>query len=242
MTCITGFIAAVPTVNRDAFIRHAELAAQAFRDHGLSAAMEGWGEDVPAGEVTSFAKSVLAKPDESIIFSFYRWPDRITQEQGFQAAMSDPRVDPVKNPMPFDGKRVVWGNFEPLLELGAQQPGGFFDGYVIAIPRDARAAFDAFARQCDPIFMEHGAVWCVETWETDVPEGQITDFRRAVAAKPDEAIVFSWVQWPDRSARDAGNARIMADPRFAAFDCPFDMQRMIYGGFTPVVQAPLSGE
>lgn len=241
MTCITGFIAAVPTANRDAFIRHAELAAEAFLDHGLAEGMEGWGEDVPAGEITSFPKSVLATPDESIVFSFYRWPDAAAQDRGFQAAMSDPRVDPVQNPMPFDAKRVVWGHFEPVLELGAPRPGGFFDGFVIPVPRAARADFEAFARACDPVFMEHGAAWVAECWEVEVPEGKLTDFRRAVAAKPDEAVVFSWVQWPDRAARDAGNARIYTDPRLAALDCPFDMTRMMYGGFAPVVQAPRPG-
>jgi uncharacterized protein YbaA (DUF1428 family) len=56
---------------------------------------------------------------------------------------------------------------------------------------------------------------------------KLTDFRRAVATRPDEAIVFSWVKWPDRTTRDAANARIMEDPRFGARDCPFDMSRMI---------------
>ena len=237
MTCITGFIAAVPTANRDAFITHADLAASAFLDHGLSAAMEGWGEDVPVGEAHSFPKAVLAEAGESVIFSFYRWPDRDAQERGFQAAMDDPRVDPARNPMPFDGRRVIWGHFEPLLELGAPRPGGFFDGFVIPVPRAARDDFAAYARACDPVFLEHGASWVAECWELDIPDGKITDFRRAVAARPDEAVVFAWVQWPDRNARDEGNAGIYTDPRLSGQSCPFDMTRMIWGGFTPVVQA-----
>lgn len=236
MTCITGFVAAVPTANRAPFIRHAELAAAAFLDHGLAAAMEGWGEDVPSGEGNSFPKSVLAEEDESVVFSFYRWPDRGAQERGFRAAMADPRVDPVQNPMPFDGRRMVWGQFEPVLELGAPRPGGFFDGFVIPVPRAAREDFAAYARACDPVFMEHGATWVAECWEVEVPDGKHTDFRRAVAATPDEAVVFSWVQWPDRAARDEGNAGIYTDPRLAALGCPFDMIRMIWGGFAPVVQ------
>ncbi|GAA0309592.1 DUF1428 domain-containing protein [Rhodovulum strictum] len=236
MTCITSFIAAVPTANRDAFIRHAALAAEAFHDHGLASALEGWGEDMQAGDGPSFHGSVLATADETVVFSFYRWPDTATQDAAMRTAMADPRIDPATNPMPFDGKRVIWGHFEPVLELGAPQPGGFFDGFVIPVPRTARAEFEAFGRFCDPIFMEHGAVWIAECWETHVPDGKLTDFRRAVAARPDEAIVFSWVQWPDRAARDAGNARIYADPRFDARTCPFDMTRMIVGGFVPVVQ------
>lgn len=241
MTCTTGFIAAVPTANRDAFTHHAALAAEAFGDYGLASAVECWGEDVPPGKVTSFPQSVLARPEESVIFSWYRWPSKAVQETAMQTAMADPRVDPVKNPMPFDGKRVIWGNFEPVLELGAPREGGFFDGFVAPVPKTARQAFHDFAAFCDPIFMEHGAVWIVENWELEVPDGTLTDFRRAVAAKPDEAILFSWVQWPDRATRDAGNERIFTDPRFNTMDCPFDMTRMIYGGFVPVVQSPVPG-
>jgi len=236
MTCITGFIGAVPSANRDAFIRHAHLAAEGFREAGMTGAVESWGEDVPHGKLTSFPMSVQAKPDETVIFSWYRWPSKAAQDDGMSRAMTDPRLDPEKNPMPFDGQRVIFGSFEPLVEIGAPRTGGFFDGFVIPVPKSKREAFRAFAAKCDPIFAEHGAVWIMETWELDVPDGRITDFRRAVAATPDEAIVFSWVQWPDRAARDAGNARIMEDPRFDGQDCPFDMSRMIFGGFAPVVQ------
>ncbi|MFN7025226.1 MAG: DUF1428 domain-containing protein [Pseudorhizobium sp.] len=239
MTCITGFIGAVPTDNHDAFIRHAELSANGFKDHGLESAVECWGDDVPEGELTSLRRAVLAEPEETIIFSWYRWPSKEAQDDGLRAAMADPRLSPDQNPMPFDGKRVIWGSFAPLLELGSPQPGGYFDGFVIPVPHAARDEFKRFATLCDPFFTEHGAVWVMETWELEVPDGDLTDFRRAVAAKPDEAIVFSWVQWPNRTTRDAASARIMDDPRFAAQECPFDMTRMIYGGFVPVVHMPL---
>lgn len=238
MTCITGFIGAVPSVNRDAFIRHAEYSAAGFHDHGLASAVECWGDDVPEGDVTSFRKAVLARPDEAVIFSWYRWPSKAVQDEGMRAAMADPRLGPEQNPMPFDGQRVVWGSFAPLLEQGGPQPGGYFDGFVLPVPRAAKADFERTATAGALIFIEHGAVWVMETWELDVPDGKLTDFRRAVAARPDEAIVFSWVQWPDRAARDAGNVRIMDDPRFSAQDAPFDMSRMIYGGFVPVVHTP----
>ena len=237
MNCITGFVGAVPTAHREAFIRHTEIAAAAFHDHGLSSAVECWGDDVPEGKLTSFRKAVLAEPDETVIFSWYRWPSKTAEEAGMRAAMADPRLSPEQNPMPFDGKRVIWGSFAPMLELGGERPGGYVDGFVIPIPKAARGEFEAFAHFCDPIFMEHGAIWIMEAWESDVPDGKLTDFRRAVAAQPDEAIVFSWVQWPDRTARDAGNARVMADPRFSTMICPFDMTRMIVGGFVPVCQS-----
>lgn len=236
MTCITGFVGAVPTANRDAFVRHTELSATAFRDHGLSSAVECWGDDVPDGKLTSFPKAVLAEENETVIFSWFQWPSHQALEVGMRNAMEDPRLGPEQNPMPFDGKRVIWGNFAPLLELGAAQKGGYFDGFVIPIPKALRKEFEEFATLCDPIFMEHGAVWVMEAWELDVPDGTLTDFRRAVDAKPDEAIVFSWVQWPDRATRDAGNARAMEDPRLTGKACPFDMSRIIYGGFAPVLQ------
>lgn len=238
MTSITGFIGAVPTANRDAFIRHTEYTAAGFHDHGLASAVECWGDDVPEGEVTSFRKAVLAEPDETVIFSWYRWPSKAAEDRGMQAAMADPRLGPEQSPMPFDGKRVIFGSFAPMVELGGPQPGGYFDGFVIPVPRAKREDFARSAAFCDPFFIEHGAHWVMEAWEIDVPQGKLTDFRRAVAALPEDAIVFSWVQWPDRATRDAASARIMEDARFTVHDAPFDMARMIHGGFVPVLQSP----
>lgn len=237
MTCIQGFICAVPTANRAAFIAHARKAAAAFRDHGCLSAVECWGDDVPAGEVTSFPLAVKAAPEETVVFSWYVWPSKAAHDAVMKAPPTDPRLNPATNPMPFDGKRVIFGAFEPVLELGSPRPGGYIDGFVVPVKRDRRETFAAFARACDPIFMEHGATWIIESWGVDVPEGKLTDFRRAVQAEPDEEVVFSLVQWPDRAARDAGNAKIMNDPRLAEKEMPFDGKRLIFGGFTPVVEA-----
>lgn len=236
MTCIQGFICAVPTANRAAFIEHADKAARAFRDLGCLSATECWGDDVPRGGATSFPLAVQAGADETVVFSWYIWPSKSAHDAVMQGPMTDPRLNPETNPMPFDGKRVVFGAFEPVLELGCPRPGGYIDGFVIAVKRDHREAFIAFARACDPIFVEHGANWIMEAWGTDIPEGKLTDFRRAVQAEPDEEIVFSWVQWPDRAARDEGNQKIMNDPRMADKPMPFDGARLIFGGFVPVVE------
>ncbi|MCC5987369.1 MAG: DUF1428 domain-containing protein [Pararhodobacter sp.] len=236
MTCIQGFICAVPTANRADFIEHAARAAHGFRDHGLVAAVECWGDDVPGGEVTSFPLAVQAGPDETVVFSWYVWPSKTAHDAGMLAAIADPRLGPETNPMPFDGKRVIFGAFEPVLELGEPRKGGYVDGFVVAVPRDKREVFTQFARDCDPVFIEHGASWIIEAWGIDVPEGKLTDFRRAVQAGPDEEVVFSWVQWPDRAARDAGNEKIMNDPRLADKSMPFDGKRLIFGGFVPVVE------
>ena len=236
MICIQGFICAVPTANRAAFIDHARTAGEAFREQGLVAAAECWGDDVPAGKVTSFPMAVKAGPDETVVFSWYLWPSKEVHDKVMQGPMDDPRLSPQTNPMPFDGKRVIFGAFEPVLELGSLCRGGYVDGFVVPVKRDRRAAFTEFARECDPVFIEHGANWIMEAWGVDVPEGKTTDFRRAVKAEPDEDVVFSWVQWPDRAARDAGNQKIMNDPRMNDKEMPFDGKRLIFAGFEPVVE------
>jgi uncharacterized protein YbaA (DUF1428 family) len=112
----------------------------------------------------------------------------------------------------------------------------YIDGFVIAVPDTNREAFIAHAKRYDAIFLEYGAIRVVECWGDEVPEGKVTDFRRAVQAETGESIVFSWIEWPDKAARDAGMKKFMADPRMQeASECPFDGKRMIFGGFTPVV-------
>ena len=112
----------------------------------------------------------------------------------------------------------------------------YIDGFVIAVPVARREAFIAHASTFDAIIMEFGARRVMECWGDDVPDGKLTDFRRAVQAKDDEAVVFSWIEWPDKATRDAGMAKFMQDPRLAqGGDMPFDGKRMIFGGFAPVV-------
>lgn len=236
MTCIQGFVCAVPTANRAAFIDHAKIAVEVFRDNGCLSAVECWGDDVPDGKVTSFLLAVQAKADETVVFAWYVWPSKAAHDAGMEAAMSDPRLGPDDNPMPFDGTRMIYGTFTPLFEIGAPRPGGYIDCFVAAVPRERREEFRAFAAFCDPIFAEFGATWIMEAWEDRIPDGKITDLRRAVKAQPDEAVVFSWAQWPDKATRDVGSAKMMEDARFADLTMPFDGKRMIIGGFVPVVE------
>jgi uncharacterized protein YbaA (DUF1428 family) len=118
----------------------------------------------------------------------------------------------------------------------------YIDGFVIAIPKANKKAFTKHANTADQVFMELGATRILECWEDDVPDGKQTDFRRAVQATPDEAVAFSWVEWPDKATRDAAMAKMMdgslaGDPRMdpAKNPMPFDGKRMIFGGFMPVV-------
>lgn len=115
----------------------------------------------------------------------------------------------------------------------------YVDGFVIAVPNANRESFIKHANTFDALFLEFGATRVLECWGEDVPEGKLTDFRRAVQAKQDESVVFSWVEWPDKATRDTGMEKFMKDPRMeAASDCPFDGKRMIFGGFVPVVSLP----
>ena len=114
----------------------------------------------------------------------------------------------------------------------------YIDGFVIAVPKAGKDKFIAFAKEFDPVFMEYGAIRVVECWEDDVPDGKVTDFRRAVQAGGDEAVVFSWVEWPDKATRDASMQKMMEDPRMdpEKNPMPFDGKRMIYGSFAPVLE------
>ena len=108
----------------------------------------------------------------------------------------------------------------------------YIDGFVIAAPTANRQEVIDYAARFDPIFIEFGALRVVEAWGVDVPHGKLTDFYRAVDAKDDETVMFSWIEWPDKATRDAGMKAIMEDPRMnAANPMPFDGKRMIFGGF-----------
>jgi uncharacterized protein YbaA (DUF1428 family) len=112
----------------------------------------------------------------------------------------------------------------------------YIDGFVIPVLPGRRDDYLALARSASKIFLEHGAIQVVETMGDDVPHGKQTDFHRAVAAEEGETIVFSWIVWPSKEARNAGMAKVMADDRMKpSDDMPFGMKRMIFGGFDIVV-------
>jgi len=112
----------------------------------------------------------------------------------------------------------------------------YIDGFVIAAPTAKRQEIIDYAARFDPMFLELGALRVVEAWGDDVPAGKVTDFQRAVLAKDDETVMFSWIEWPDKATRDAGMKKMMEDPRMeAANPMPFDGKRMIFGGFENVL-------
>ena len=89
----------------------------------------------------------------------------------------------------------------------------YIDGFVVPVPADKKEAYRAMAAKAEPIFREYGATRLVECWGDDVPDGKVTDFKRAVKAEPGEIVVFSWIVWPSKAVRDEGNKTMMADPR-----------------------------
>ncbi|MDP3747917.1 MAG: DUF1428 family protein [Phenylobacterium sp.] len=108
----------------------------------------------------------------------------------------------------------------------------YVDGFVLAVPKANIEAYKEIARLAGEVWKEHGALSYVECIGDDVPMGELTSFPQAVQAKDDEIVVFSWITYASRQARDEINAKVMADPRLKGpADCPFDSKRMIFGGF-----------
>ena len=117
MTYIDGFVAAVPTANKQKFIDHAKKGDSVFVELGATKVLECWGDDVPEGTVTDFRRAVNAKDDETVVFSWIEWPDKVTRDKAMPKVMEDPRAQSDQNPMPFDGKRLIYGGFAPVVEV-----------------------------------------------------------------------------------------------------------------------------
>lgn len=116
MTFVDGFVAAVPTANKDKYIAHAEAAATVFKDHGATRVTECWGDDVPEGETTSFTMAVKRQTDETVVFSWVEWPSKQARDAGMETVFTDPRMQDDQNPMPFDGNRLIYGGFAMILD------------------------------------------------------------------------------------------------------------------------------
>ena len=117
MAYIDAFVAAVPTANREEYLKHARDAGAVFLENGAVKLVECWGDDVPDGEVTSFPMAVKCREGETVVVAWIHWPSREVRDSAMEKVMADPRMQPDGTPMPFDGKRMIFGGFEVMLEL-----------------------------------------------------------------------------------------------------------------------------
>lgn len=114
----------------------------------------------------------------------------------------------------------------------------YVEGFVVPVPHGKKDAYLEMARKAAAIFKEHGATRVVECWQDDVPKGKITDFQGAVKVTDGEAVVFAWIEYPSRAARDAASKKVMEDQRMQpGDDMPFDMKRIIFGGFEVILDS-----
>jgi uncharacterized protein YbaA (DUF1428 family) len=114
MNYIDGYVIPVPTEKREAYIALAKLAAEIFKEVGALRVVENWAEDVPPGKLTSFPMAVKCEPNEIVVFSWVEWPTKQVRDEGQKKFMTDKRLEPFD--MPFDGKRMIFGGFQTILE------------------------------------------------------------------------------------------------------------------------------
>jgi uncharacterized protein YbaA (DUF1428 family) len=116
MNYLDGFVAAVPLTNKEAFVKHATEAAAVFKEYGALQVVESWEENVPEGQLTSFPMAVKREAGEAVVFSWIQWPSKAARDSAWEKIMTDRRMNAEHNPMPFDGKRVIFGCFQIIME------------------------------------------------------------------------------------------------------------------------------
>jgi uncharacterized protein YbaA (DUF1428 family) len=209
MAYVAGLVAAVPAANKEAYRKHATNAASLFKEFGASRIVEAWGDDVPDGQVTDFKRAVRVRDDEVVVFHWLEYPTKQAADAAY-AMMSDPRMQEIFATMPFDGQRMIFGGFVPFVDEAGAGAMGYVDGFLVPVPTANKDAYREMAEKAAAVFKAHGATRIVEAWADDVPDGKLTDYRRAVKATGDEAVVYSWIEWPSKQGRDEGWKRVMA--------------------------------
>lgn len=112
---IDGLVIAVPSDKRAEFIAHSQHVDPIFIEYGALRVVENWADDVPHGHTTDFYRAVQATEDESVVFSWIEWPDKATRDAGFAKLRDDPRM--MDYPVPFDGRRMVFGGFSQVYTI-----------------------------------------------------------------------------------------------------------------------------
>jgi uncharacterized protein YbaA (DUF1428 family) len=235
MTYFEGFVVPVPTLNRESFRKHADQVAYITRELGVERQVEAWADDVEHGKVTDFYRAVDAKEDESVVFAWFEYPSKAARDAANEKFRSDPRMEDLGVDVPFDGKRMILGGFEAIVEEG-DGGGSYTDGFVVPVPQAKRDAYRELASKMAKVFRQHGATRVIEAFGDDVSKGEVTDFYRAVKAEEGESVVFSFIEWPDKGTRDSAWKAIMADESMKPQgEMPFNGQRMFWGGFENIV-------
>jgi len=117
MSYIDGYVLPVPDGNKEAYRTMAAKAAPIFREYGATRVVEAWGHDIPRGKTTDFFMAAKAEEGENIVFSWVIWPSKQVRDAAWEKIMADERMKP-DGDMPFDGKRMFWGGFEPIVDEG----------------------------------------------------------------------------------------------------------------------------
>lgn len=235
MVYVAGFVAAVPEADKQPYLDFSVSVVDMFRQFGVQRMLEAWEDDVPDGEQTDFRRAVAAEAGERIVFSLHEYADAAAAAAARDMMSTDPRMEQMGQDMPFDASRMIFGGFAVISDIGGGAGPGYIDGAIIPVPRAARDAYVALARHQGEILLKLGATRVVDTLGDDVPVGERTDFRRAVAALADETVGFSWVEWPDRATRDEAWQTALADPEMFPEHSPVDETRRVYGGFLPIL-------
>ena len=235
MSYFQGFVVPVKEGDKQAYLDLATKAAPVFAELGATRTVECWEESVPDGKRTDLRRAVNAEAGEKIVYSWIWWPDKATCDAAAEKMMTDERMKP-EGPMPFNPQRMIYAGFEPVFQQGdSKAAAGYVDGVVAPAPGDGRDGFAAQSDALDSFFLKQGALRIVDGWGVDVPDGKVTDFKRAVAAEDGEQVIFGWIEWPDKATRDAAFGKMMSDPDMQKVKPGFDMQRAIFGGFTPIL-------
>ena len=156
MSYIEGFVAAVPRGNKEAYRNHAAGAVSMFKEFGATRQVESWGDDIPDGKVTDFKGAVKATPDEVVVFSWLEYPDKATRDKANKKIMSDPKMKDLGAQMPFDGKRMIFGGFQPINDTGEATRPGYVDGSLIAVPAANKAAYRVMSDNRAAILQDSG--------------------------------------------------------------------------------------
>ena len=112
MSYVDGFVVPVPKANREEYKKLAASMSKRFKECGALKVVECWGDDVPEGKVTSFPMAVKCEADEVVVFAWIVWPSKAVRDEGQKKMMAEPAPET----MPFDGKRMILGGFEMLVD------------------------------------------------------------------------------------------------------------------------------